>query len=317
MPKDLPRPPLPQGPPGTHRIAGTIAQPMTLLDKGDFYEGTDYKFEYNHTKVIFTDGAGIYYARVEHRVSDGDVALTELRDDAILITTEEVTPIAPKDVTIAPEPLPNNCYVKRPDLLRHIVGSDVVRNLLLQEALVCENFIRSPHVNLAKYYGCVVESGRIAGLCFAKYANTLAGKATEPGGLQVDRMQGWLNGIKQGIDHLHSLGLAHNDLNPYNIMFMEGDDDTPVIIDFDSCQADGDAVGIKVGSVGWMPEGGLRSSMRENDYFGLKKIEEFLAADTVEQRISLLRLQGSPSPSPPARSMTNANILQAPDDVSA
>jgi serine/threonine protein kinase len=39
------------------------------------------------------------------------------------------------------------------------------------------------------------------------------------------------NGIKDGVEHLHSLGIIHNDLNPRNVML--DSEDTPVIIDFD------------------------------------------------------------------------------------
>ena len=126
-----------------------------------------------------------------------------------------------------------------------------MKNLLLQEALVSENFIQSVHVNLGKYYGCVVENGRIAGLCFAKYAKTLDQSVAEPQGLQFDQIQGWLSGVKQGIDHIHSSGLVHNDINPRNIMLAEGDDDTPfppILIDFGSRRGDGEALGDKRGT---------------------------------------------------------------------
>jgi serine/threonine protein kinase len=39
--------------------------------------------------------------------------------------------------------------------------------------------------------------------------------------------------IRNGISHIHSLGFAHNDINPSNIMF--DDNNTLVIIDFDLC----------------------------------------------------------------------------------
>ena len=177
------------------------------------------KLEYKHTKVIFADGADIYYVWMNHLFRDDEASLGELRKGAIFIPTEEIRPVVPNNVTTAPDPLPSNSYVKYPSLLYHTTGCLTVKNLLLQEALVCENFIQSAHVNLAKYYGCVVESGRIAGLRFAKYAKTLDQRVAEPQGFQFDEMEGWLSGIKQGIDHIHSLGLVHNDINPRNIMF--------------------------------------------------------------------------------------------------
>jgi serine/threonine protein kinase len=49
-----------------------------------------------------------------------------------------------------------------------------------------------------------------------------------------------LDGIFQGIKHLHSLGLVHNDINPTNILFDEYG--TPVLIDFDSCRKVGESL---------------------------------------------------------------------------
>ena len=78
--------------------------------------------------------------------------------------------------------------------------------------------------------------------------------------------------ILQGIQHLHSLGLIHCDLNPMNIVM---DGNTPVIIDFDSCQRKGDKLGIKAGSWGWTDES-FEFAMPENDEYGLSKIRDFL-----------------------------------------
>lgn len=50
----------------------------------------------------------------------------------------------------------------------------------------------------------------------------------------------WLDGIKQGIRHLHSLGLIHNDINPANAM--RDDTQTPKLIDFDSCKLVGQSM---------------------------------------------------------------------------
>lgn len=41
-----------------------------------------------------------------------------------------------------------------------------------------------------------------------------------------------------GVSHLHSLGVAHNDLNPRNILLDEND--RPVIFDLGSCKAFGE-----------------------------------------------------------------------------
>ncbi len=43
-----------------------------------------------------------------------------------------------------------------------------------------------------------------------------------------------MQGLKAGVNHLHALGLAHNDINPLNVMF--SDSGEPVLLDFDTCQ---------------------------------------------------------------------------------
>jgi len=57
-----------------------------------------------------------------------------------------------------------------------------------------------------------------------------------------------LRGIQEGIQHLHSLGLIHCDINPANIVMDEGD--TPVIVDFDSCRRKGEELGFQGWDVG-------------------------------------------------------------------
>ncbi len=81
-----------------------------------------------------------------------------------------------------------------------------------------------------------------------------------------------MKGIRAGIAHIHGLGFAHNDLNPTNIMF--GDDDTPVIIDFDSCRAQGEKLN-KGGTPGW-DEGYIDTSAKENDFIAIELIRKYL-----------------------------------------
>ena len=73
-----------------------------------------------------------------------------------------------------------------------------------------------------------------------------------------------------GIRHLHQLGLAHNYINPSNIMM---DGEKPVVIDFDSAKPIGQKLGDKVGTFEWELEG-AEFSEPENDLYGLKNIQE-------------------------------------------
>lgn len=180
-------------------------------------------------------------------------------------------PLFPAHFTRAPEPLPD-CYIKRPSLLYYgdTESSTKQSDLLLNEARVCETLRASPHLNIAQYLGCIVENNRIIGLCFVKYDMNLSQRVTKDSKpFDIGHV---MHGIQKGIQHLHSLGLVHCDLNPANIL-MNGD--TPVVGDFDSCHRVGEKLGIKAGTIGWTSED-FKVALPENDEYGLSKIQEFL-----------------------------------------
>ncbi|QRV90664.1 Serine/threonine-protein kinase [Ceratobasidium sp. AG-Ba] len=80
--------------------------------------------------------------------------------------------------------------------------------------------------------------------------------------------------IRDGVEHLHSLGLVHNDINPTNIMVDENG--RGVLVDYDSCRRDGEEIplGCKGGSIGWCPD--IDMSERKNDLDCIDKVEEWL-----------------------------------------
>ncbi|KAI5786629.1 hypothetical protein FPQ18DRAFT_232788, partial [Pyronema domesticum] len=100
------------------------------------------------------------------------------------------------------------------------------------EVLVYEELQHHPHSNIVKYLGCLVDNGRIVGICLAKYDKTLSDVIHDQQG-DIDT-ENIINGIRSGVDHLHHLGYIHGDLHRDNIMFSEGDN-TPIIIDFHCC----------------------------------------------------------------------------------
>lgn len=63
-------------------------------------------------------------------------------------------------------------FVKRPRLTAY-KKSDLISRTLLEEARICEQLLASPHANIARYRSCVTRHGRVTGLCFNKYAETL------------------------------------------------------------------------------------------------------------------------------------------------
>ncbi|KAG7405730.1 Serine/threonine-protein kinase H1-like protein [Fusarium oxysporum f. sp. raphani] len=240
-------------------------QAQTFIEQGD-----DCVFD--HMKLILRSETGEYfYAKVKKRlplsytVDTHDLELVQ-------IPAENIWPQFNSTFTGAPKPPPIDCYVKRASLLDYDpdTSQDHICRQVLEEAKVCEILRKNPHPNIAKYLGCVEVDGRIHGLCFAKYAMTLQERATT--GTPLDTKP-CVQGIKDGILHLHALGLTHNDINPRNIMM--GADDNPVIIDFDSCKRVGEEL-FKGGTPDWMITN-ARYATPDNDFFGLSKLEEFLS----------------------------------------
>lgn len=244
---------------------------------------------FDHTKIIVKgeEEDEYFYARVPHRLgrrSSGmlDVDLGAL--DLVRIPTDNVWPKLSPDLTQAPHtPPPENSYLKQPSLL-YYGDSDASLGFdehLLDEAKVCEILKQNPHPNIVTYWGCIARGGRIRGLCFARYPQTLAQRMRVPlaeipgtsraGPLDVDAC---LRGIRSGVAHLHGLGLIHNDLNPANIMMDELDN--PVIIDFDSCKRMGEKLGLKAGTVGWEMTDLGDVAKPENDEYGIAKLEAWL-----------------------------------------
>jgi len=129
-----------------------------------------------------------------------------------------------------------------------------------------------PHPNIAQYLGIVVKDGRIRGICFAEYSRTLSQMLKDGTSFQRDVV---LGGIKAGIQHMHGLGLVHNDLHLSNIMM---DGDTPIVIDFDSCKQEGDKLGSKAGNFGRTVDG-EDFARRDNDLYSLSEIQVALATE--------------------------------------
>jgi serine/threonine protein kinase len=115
----------------------------------------------------------------------------------------------------------------------------------------CEILPQNPHPNIAIYYGYEESHGQVAGICYKQYTSTLL-EAVNPGRLDkrcfassgrelvTDKTISSLAGVLDGIQHLHSLDIVHNDINPANIMFDK--DGTLVLIDFDSCRYIGETL---------------------------------------------------------------------------
>ena len=249
---------------------------MEICEKAEIFvdNGND-NLEFDHSKLILRRADGEYfYAMTGRRIFQfSQIDVHEL--DAIRIPSDHIWPLADPTFTRAPEPLPSDCYLKRPSLLYYddtLDGHDYSDHILT-EVKACEMLRLCPHPNIAQYLGVVVEDSRIRGICFAKYSRTLLQMLKDGTPFQRDVVMG---GIKAGVQHMHELGLVHNDLHLSNIMM---DGDTPIIIDFDSCKQEGDRLGSKAGNFG-RTASGEDFAKRDNDLYSLSEIQRALAAET-------------------------------------
>ncbi|KAM3428389.1 hypothetical protein NHJ13734_008613 [Beauveria thailandica] len=159
-------------------------------------------------------------------------------------------------------------------------GSPTLARYVAHEARICQRLRSYPHPNLARFRGCDVAggagtgvgvgvgAGEILGLCFDRYAETLAERMRRGAAVDTERC---MEQIRAALRHLHGLQLVHNDVVLDNVMFV---DDGPglVLIDFDSCATRGGGLPKKRGPV----TPGATSSEFENDDLGLQLIHRAL-----------------------------------------
>ncbi|KAI0973625.1 kinase-like domain-containing protein [Xylaria arbuscula] len=146
---------------------------------------------------------------------------------------------------------------------------DGIVNITLAEIQICETLKNHPHPNVAQYLGCIEKDNKIHGICFVKYKITLADHLAKGYPIDVDHC---MAGLEKAVSHLHSLKLVHNDIKPSNIMF--DDNNEPILIDFDSCQYDGQAL-LKGGTSQWA-DWTIGTAYFASDIDGLRRIREYL-----------------------------------------
>jgi len=217
--------------------------------------------QFLYTKVLCKKDNDFFLARYQTRATlPSDVDVRSL-NDVELISSDSYCPPPPPGCTEAAHPPSNECFVKRPNLIGYTPDSQIQDNVL-KEVSVCEILRKNPHRNIAEYHGCEIRNGRVTGLCFKRYLDDLQLKLN-PESLNKLSFQNnqrppladalrYLKGIKSGLDHLHSLGFSHNDINPANIMLDH--DDKPIIIDFDSCLRHGTPLAKTKRTYGWHGE---------------------------------------------------------------
>ncbi|KAK0101721.1 hypothetical protein ONS95_006876 [Cadophora gregata] len=266
---------------------------MEILHRGEQYGDTDGDggFKYQHTTVIYKFENKIYSGTCQLRISGDFNPKLEDISDIVLIPTEAYCPLIPPKFTKVPEDLLGTCYIKTPHLASYTPSNPTeISDRVLREVAVLETLRANPHPNIAKYIGCQVHDGRIVGICFIKYRETLD-ERVNPGWhgktmfsyadskRPLDDREGFLAGIESGIRHLHALGLVHNDIKPGNIML--DDDDNPVIIDFDSCCLEGQDLEGMGGTFQWA-DLSAKIALRRNDFDALWDIREWLNDSSIK-----------------------------------
>lgn len=221
-----------------------------------------------YTNVIYRTNEDYFTARLPRQYSVSS-QLPPV-DSCVLndLDRMSVWPPLENDLLVCRSPERYDVYIKHPKV-SNSDGSCAVAQYLLHEARVSQFFRMHPHPNISHFHGCAVgPDNEVAGLCFQKYAETLAERVDS--GRPIDTA-GCMAQIKAALDHVHALGLVHNDVVAENIMFRTRGPDL-VLIDFDSCTGLHSGLPFKRGPV---PEG-VWSAERENDYLAMEVIHEML-----------------------------------------
>ena len=237
------------------------------------------------------------YCGISYKAEE-DITLDEYAAGLKRMSDDAVFPKVPTDaqVTIAPKELDGGAvYIKRSGLKRYHGVEEKenreAKDQLLAEVLVMEKISKTPHPYVVRYHGCTVHRGRITAIAMERLGMTLHHYAYCHGECppditghrtmfeQIDK-QAFLAGVESAVRFLHSLGLAHNDICPFNIMVREASDGdgacTPVLIDFDSCAPFGLSA-LSLGSGDFMDteDENISISQKRHDDFALKRLSEW------------------------------------------
>ncbi|KAI5863806.1 serine/threonine-protein kinase [Durotheca rogersii] len=247
----------------------TSLRDLTIIEAWD--EETD-KPKYV-TFYLVTSNEEVYFGQLSKNRTD--ITLAEYSSALEYIRDEEIYPEVSKDVTltIAPDNLDDaSAFIKRPGLncYETMKGSQYIPKAVLEETLIMEQISKTHHPNIIGYFGCRVRRGRITAIVLERLDQTLTQYVHTPAFEQLDKAK-FLEALKSAVDYLHSLGLAHNDINPDNIMVKNG---MPVLIDFGSCQPFGKNLQ-SLGTDGWYEEL-FFTSEKKHDEYSLRKLQEWL-----------------------------------------
>ncbi len=252
-------------------------QDLTLIEAWDL-ETNAPKYV---TFYLVTHDEEVYFGQSSK--NKRDISLAEYSAALEHIRDDEIYPEVPTDtqLKIAPENLnDSSAFVKRPGLncYETMKGTDYIPKEVLNETLIMEQISKSPHPNVVGYYGCRVKRGRITAIFLERLDQTLTQYTSRPDFEPLYNAK-FVEALESAVDYLHSLGLAHNDINPDNIMVRDG---MPVLIDFGSTQPFGKRLQ-SLGTVGWYEEL-FFTSEKKHDIYSLGKLREWFQKNGVKVR---------------------------------
>ncbi|GAP89015.1 putative serine threonine protein kinase [Rosellinia necatrix] len=241
--------------------------------------------DFQYTMFAKVEDDMIYYGQLDKPKADisfqhATDSLARIPDDVIFPQWSRGLPL-----TMAPEELPPDVFIKRPRLALYDIFSkhNVVHLLpkgLVEEAEAMEALGSRPHPNIVRYYGCHVRRGYLTGLVLERHPYNLA-SYLKSGHIIQDKGL-FMESLESAIHHLHSLGWAHNDLNPTNILVTE--DGRPILIDFGSTRRIGDKLSTSRGTKGWIDceMKDYTTSDTRHDASALTKVRTWLDNPTFE-----------------------------------
>jgi serine/threonine protein kinase len=204
-----------------------------------------------------------------------DLTSKEIKQSLRRLPDEDVYPQAPSGITTFAKPISNDVFLKGPKLHTAFIGTGLLPRLLLQEARILEHLLDKPHPNIICYRGCLIKRGRIVGIVLDRHPMTLTRRLED--GMQGFNVKNCMREITSAINYLHSLGLAHNDLTPMNVMVNK--EDISIVVDFGSCQPFGCEL-ITAGTPGWIDED-FTHSAKHHDLGALRKLQTWLEGKDV------------------------------------
>lgn len=257
---------------------------MRFMRSASFFKNVDGSPVFQHKAVLYANGSKLFLACIKQDVRDNEIKLNLLNGEEILLD-EIYPPFDSRKFTEARIQPFQSQFIKRPDLMSYRgvkEDGDIeenrphIRDNTFLEVKMMQVIKRTPHQNIVKFHGCVVEDGRIVGLCLQKCPENLKDRLGKKKIVDSKRV---LKELNSAVSHLHSLGYSHNDIHPGNIMF--GENGGVVLSDFDYAGIIGVKLGHKTRNDGFetkpsfsLPN--MEFSDPKNDLYALKKVQQHI-----------------------------------------